>query len=122
MQITTRPGINTILPNGESTSMTYDKEGRVLTSTYANGIVGKSEYDSVGNMTKKTVGNDVTTYTYTANGLIAPVTRYADCTKYEYNNLNQLVRKVLQDGTKIDYTYVIGGNLTKVSTPVDKIK
>ena len=109
--------IKTLLPDGESTSMTYDKEGRVVSSTDANGVVSRFEYDAAGNITKQTVGNDVTAYTYTANGLIESVTNGADCTKYSYNNLNQLVKKTLQDGTEIVYTYDISGNITNISTP-----
>lgn len=109
--------IKTTLPNQNTASMTYDKEGKVITSTDANGIITLYEYDSMGNVTKQTVGNDITSYTYTANGLIESVTHGKDCTKYSYNNLNQLVKKDLQDGTEINYTYDVSGNLTNISTP-----
>ena len=52
----------------------------------------------------------------TSGGLIETVKRGTESTKYEYNNLNQIIKKVLQDGTKIEYTYDTSGNLTKVST------
>ena len=94
--------------------MTYDKEGRAVSSTDAMGIVSKFVYDRAGNLTQQSVGNEVTSFTYTDNGLIETVKRGTESTKYEYNNLNQLVKKVLQDGTKIEYTYDTSGNLTKV--------
>ena len=109
--------IKTILPNGKSISMSYDNDGNVLSSTDANGIISKYEYDKNGNVTKQIVGSDIITYTYTANGLIKNVTNGENCTKYEYNNLNQLTKKVLQDGVIVEYTYDIGGNLIKISTP-----
>ena len=108
--------IKTTLPGGESTSVTYDKEGRVLSSTDANGVVSKFVYDRAGNVTQQSVGNEITTFTYTPGGLISSVKIGANVTKYSYNNLNQLIKKVLQDGTEISYNYDISGDLKKVST------
>ena len=98
--------IKITLPGGESTSVTYDKEGRAVSSTDAKGIVSKFVYDRAGNLTQQSVGNEVTTFTYTDNGLIETVKRGTESTKYEYNNLNQIIKKVLQDGTKIEYNHI----------------
>ncbi len=86
--------------------MIYDKEGRAVSSTDAKGIVSKYVYDRAGNLTQQSVGNEVTSFTYTDNVLIETVKRGTESTKYEYNNLNQIIKKVLQDSTKIEYTYI----------------
>ncbi len=77
-----------------------------VSSTDAKGIVSKFVYDRAGNVTQQSVGNELTSFTYTDNGLIETVKRGSDITQYSYNNLNQIIKKVLQDGTKIEYTYI----------------
>ena len=108
--------VKTVIPTGEEFTYVYDKEGNVTSASDANGTISKYVYDRVGNVIQQAVGNEIISYTYTSCGLIETLKRGTESTKYEYNNLNQIIKKVLQDGTKIEYTYDTSGNLTKVST------
>ena len=71
--------------------MTYDKEGRAVSSTDAKGVVSKFVYDRAGNVTQQSVGNEVTSFTYTDNGLIEKIKRGSDITQYSYNNTQHFI-------------------------------
>lgn len=111
-------------PGGKTYSTTYDKLGRIesqtwdfwnnfsTTYTYRNNASG----GSTNQVEKVTVGGEngiETTYTYDANGNITCIQSVDTNIRYEYDELNQLVR---EDNSILDktilYGYDVGGNLS----------
>lgn len=94
------------LPNGDLQSITnaaghvtqvtqYDAHGRPLTLVDANGLVTQLAYMPRGWLSSRTVGNEVTSYTY--------------------DNVGQLTRVTLPDTSFINYTYDAAHRLTGIT-------
>ncbi|MDR1409353.1 MAG: DUF4474 domain-containing protein, partial [Oscillospiraceae bacterium] len=62
-------------------------------------------YDSKGNITSVTTGNESVGYTYDAAGQLTGETTANGTTAWAYNKLGNVVSKTLPDGTVIVYTY-----------------
>ena len=92
--------VKTVIPTGEEFTYVYDKEGNVTSASDANGTISKYVYDRVGNVIQQAVGNEIISYTYTSGGLIETVKRGTESTKYEYNNLNQIIKKYCRTALK----------------------
>jgi RHS repeat-associated protein len=67
----------------------YDKNGRLLKMTDANGLVTTMSYHPRGWLTSRAVANGTTTET----------------TNYTYDNVGQLTRVTLPDGSTLNYAY-----------------
>jgi RHS repeat-associated protein len=67
----------------------YDKNGRLLKMTDANGLVTTMSYHPRGWLTSRAVANGVTTET----------------TNYTYDNVGQLTRVTMPDGSALNYAY-----------------
>jgi len=83
----------------ESTYDSYDAAGRLLQSTDVNGIV--------------------TSYTYHPRGWVldmtqTPATGAARVTSYEYDNVGQLIKTTLPDGTEQNYVYDAAHDLREI--------
>jgi len=84
----------------ETTYDSYDGAARLLQSTDANGIV--------------------TTYTYHPRGWVlsmtqTPVTGAARVTTYEYDNVGQMIKTTLPDGTEQNYVYDAAHDLREIT-------
>jgi RHS repeat-associated protein/uncharacterized delta-60 repeat protein len=84
-----------------STSRSYDKAGRVSTSTDANGNVTTYEYDASGRrVAMRNALGQVTRYEYDANGnQKAMVDARGTRTTYDYDDLNRLFEVLYPDET-----------------------
>ncbi|WP_308190751.1 FG-GAP-like repeat-containing protein [Streptomyces sp. HPF1205] len=107
---------------GNTTTMTYDNAGNMLTRT-APSSVGYSEswtYDSAGNVHTHTDGRgNTTTYTYNAANQVATVTDPAGGkVTYTYTPLGALDSVTTPRGKKTTYGYDAAGNRTSVTTPL----
>jgi RHS repeat-associated protein len=67
----------------------YDKNGRLLKMTDANGLVTTMSYHPRGWLTSRAVNNGATTET----------------TQYTYDNVGQLTRVTMPDGSTLNYAY-----------------
>ncbi|PWG15419.1 hypothetical protein DF268_01010 [Streptomyces sp. V2] len=106
---------------GNSTTMTYDSAGRMLTRTSPSSL-GYSEswtYDSAGNITGHTDGRgNKTTYTYNAaNRLTSTTDPAGGKTSYTYTALGALASVTTPRGKTTAYAYDAAGNRTSVTTP-----
>ncbi|MFH8290293.1 DUF6531 domain-containing protein [Streptomyces sp. NPDC018059] len=106
---------------GNTTEMTYDGAGRMLTRT-APAALGYKEswgYDTAGNLTSHTDGRGhKTTYGYTANRLTSATDPTGGKTLYEYTALGQLETMTSPRGKVTGYGYDSAGNRTSVTTPL----
>jgi RHS repeat-associated protein len=84
--------------NGTSTSKTFDQANRLETLT--NKLTNGTELNSY-------------TYHYDRNNNIENIVTNHGTISYQYDELNQLVRETLLDGTVINYEYDSVGNRTK---------
>jgi YD repeat-containing protein len=84
--------------NGTSTSKTFDQANRLETLT--NKLANGTELNSY-------------TYHYDQNNNIETIVTNHGTISYQYDELNQLVRETLLDGTVINYEYDSVGNRTK---------
>ncbi|MFF9623794.1 DUF6531 domain-containing protein [Streptomyces griseosporeus] len=106
---------------GNTTSMTYDSAGRMLTRS-APAALGYKEswtYDTAGNLTSHTDGRgNKTTYAYTANRLTSATDPLGGKTVYSYTALGQLATVTSPRGKVTAYAYDTAGNRTSVTTPL----
>lgn len=118
-------------PEGNSTAMTYDGAGNLLTRTvpligstiYAihdwkgnpgtttdpNGIITTNTYDTAGRILTTTTGAATTTYGYTPAGASC-----TSCSATSGDN-NKISYIILPEGNRIDYGYNANGNLTSIT-------
>ncbi len=105
---------------GLEASYTYDGCGRLLTTTYGNGVVEETQYNQAGLPTS--VVNEAAdgtvlsqhAYTYDYDGNQRTKTEGADVTEYEYDGRGQLVETTLPDGTVQRYGFDANGNRTSL--------
>jgi YD repeat-containing protein len=95
--------------NGNKTSFTYDKKGRVLTQTNPDGTSSSNAYDTVWNTVTSYDGNGVMSmYTYNAFGLLLTA-ELGDSShavvKNEYDSALRLLRSTDANGNVTNYTY-----------------
>ncbi|MGW6792421.1 DUF6531 domain-containing protein [Streptomyces chartreusis] len=107
---------------GNTTSMTYDSAGRMLTRS-APSALGYSEswtYDSAGNITSHTDGRTYkTTYAYnTSNQLTTTTDPLGGKTAYTYTTLGAIATVTTPRGKTTTYGYDAAGNRTSVTTPL----
>lgn len=107
---------------GNTTEMTYDSAGRMLTRSApsALGYVESWTYDGAGNITSHTDGRkNTTTYTYnTSNQLTSTTDPLGGRTAYTYTPLGSLESVTTPRGKVITYGYDAVGNRTSVTTPL----
>jgi RHS repeat-associated protein len=101
-------------------SFTYTKNGDLQKTQYSNNAYIDMQYDIDGRISSvKNYLNSTTsledTYTYDKNNNITQITTNRGVIKYEYDELNQLIKEIQEDGTVITYTYDNAGNLTSKS-------
>jgi len=102
---------------GSTATVVYDEAGNVLRSTDYAGNVTSYVYDSLDRVIAKTVGEDTTQYSYTADGLLKSVTDKNGTTSYTYDIMSGLTSVTLYDGKTIGYSYDEACRLTAVETP-----
>ncbi|MFH8562469.1 DUF6531 domain-containing protein [Streptomyces sp. NPDC017988] len=107
---------------GNSTSMTYDSAGRMLTRS-APAALGYKEswtYDGAGNITSTTDGRgNKTTYAYNASNQVLTVTDpLGGKTTYTHTPLGSLATVTTPRGKTTTYGYDAAGNRTSVTTPL----
>ncbi|MGW1604563.1 DUF6531 domain-containing protein [Streptomyces eurythermus] len=106
---------------GNTTEMTYDTAGRMLTRTAPTALGYKESwgYDTAGNLTSHTDGRGYkTTYVYTANRLTSATDPTGGRTAYTYTALGSLETVTSPRGKVTTYGYDAAGNRTSVTTPL----
>ncbi|MDX3311449.1 RHS repeat protein [Streptomyces sp. ME08-AFT2] len=107
---------------GNTTQMTYDSGGRMLTRTAptALGYAESWTYDAAGNITSHTDGRgNKTIYTYsTSNQLTSATDPMGGKTAYTYTALGSLETVTTPRGKVTAYGYDAAGNRTSVTTPL----
>ncbi|MEM9827674.1 MAG: RHS repeat-associated core domain-containing protein [Planctomycetota bacterium] len=110
---------------GSSETLKYDKADRVIERVEAGGRITRFTYDALGNMISSTVdadGDDPVTHTmtYDAVGNRLTETTPAVTYRYDYNALNQRIRKTVDGGdvsSTESYQYDSLGRLTQWTDP-----
>ncbi|WP_027708944.1 RHS repeat domain-containing protein [Zooshikella ganghwensis] len=107
----------------ETSAYSYDKHLRLITAVQDQAFSYDYVYDRMGNQLVKYILSDQSSYTapeldinylnggathfeYDANSnLITLIDANHNTTRFEFNNENQLIKKIFADGSKIQYTY-----------------
>jgi len=96
-----------------TTYNTYDTDGRPLTITDPNGTVTTLTYDARGNLKSRTVGSEITSFTYYSTGLLEQLTLPdGSSLSYAYDDAHRLTQVSDGLGNKIVYTLDAMGNRT----------
>jgi len=99
----------------------YDSHGNVTKKTYPNGRFWLYEYDVHGNMTKKTYSNgSVSVYEYDERGNMTKKT-LPNGYVYEYDHHGNITKRTYPDGSVFvyvyEYEYDSHDNITKITYP-----
>ena len=111
-------------PLGANTTLMYNADGLLVSSTNALNGVKQIQYDANRNIIKEINerGNAVE-YFYNANGqLIRVKDAMGYSTNYEYNVLNQKTKEVNAAGNKIEYTYDMYGSVIEENYNNNRVK
>ena len=102
-------------PAGHVTEhLAYDKNGRLLKTKDANGLVTTLSYSPRGWLKTRQVGKELTRYDYDAVGQLKKVTAPdASWIGYDYDPAHRLVALYDNQGNRIDYTLDNAGNRTQ---------
>jgi len=102
------------IPSSQGISYTYDADNRILTASGDTSF----DYDSNGNLTKKTLGMDVTTYEWDYDDMLTKVTIGGSIYSYKYDGFGNRVAKI---ESSVETRYVIDLNsvLSKVLAETD---
>ena len=113
-----------VTDGGLSYRFDYDEFGNVRTYTAGNGSGASFHYDQTQKVDQLTIGNKYgttllyETYQYDENGNRTIIDRKTGISSgkstYVYDNINQLIKESLPDGTVNEFTYDGFGNRTRV--------
>ncbi len=98
---------------GQAVNNTYDINGNLIKTVDRNGNTLNYTYDGLNQLTQKSSGktaDDTYTYAYNKKGNRISMTGGGVNTTFVYNNLGQLAKETLTDGTVKEYTYDMNGN------------
>ena len=98
---------------GQKVNNTYDINGNLIETVDRNGNILSYTYDELNQLTRKSSSkttNDTYTYAYNKKGLRTSMIGSDVNTTYVYNNLGQLAKEDLTDGTVKEYNYDMNGN------------
>ena len=105
-------------PLGRTTRFKYNPAGLKTETTYPDGSLTRSEYDSMGHLVKRTDEcGRTTSYNYGKNGLLDSVDNAGMVTKYEYDAQNRPVKTVLPDGSVHSFVWDSLFRMTSHSNP-----
>jgi len=123
----------------------YNAFGELIKQTDAKGVSTTIKYDKLGRVIKKQIGNTITTFTYdtaqngigkiasSSNGLVTKYYKYDNLgrlvkvtqdiddlefnTEYKYNQDGQLIQKIMPSGLNLYYDYETNGALKSIAIP-----
>ena len=100
-------------PGGQQSTLARDGLGKITSITDANGGTWARAFDNMGRLTSRTdpVGG-VVSFSYNQRNRIASASSSAGGAKFSYDPAGNLVRRLFDDGTELDYTYDDAGRLT----------
>lgn len=103
-------------PKGSVTAYTYDSQRKLTAITNAAGhVTTLSNYDANGRVGQIVDPNGlIADLTYHPRGWLASRTVGGEATHYDYDNVGQLKKVTLPDGTHIGYTYDDAHRLTGI--------
>lgn len=109
-------------PLGETTGMTYDANGNLLTATAPPSLGSATKtfvYNAKNDPTTATdAGNTVTSYTYTPAGNVQTVTQGGQQqAAYTYDGAGRVLTATDANGKMTTYTYDAAGNVASVTQP-----
>ena len=111
---------NFVLKGSDQRHMDYNSRGWLIQEVNFNNEITEYDYDDAGRMLSKTAAKGTadqatTTYTYDDNGNTLTITNArGKMISYDYNELNQKVRKTDSDNTFRIFTWYAGGELKSV--------
>jgi RHS repeat-associated protein len=110
-------------PSGETTMMTYDDRGNLLSATAPaslNHAQKTYSYDNQNNVTSVTDANgDITTYTYDTDGNLTEVDlNNNQIAGYTYDTAGRKLTSTDANGKTTTYTYDTAGNVESVTDPL----
>jgi RHS repeat-associated protein len=110
---------STTLPDGTTTTSTYDASGNMLTSTDAMGQTTTYSYNGFGQVTAITDPQGGTvTYGYDAKGnLTTQADQFGATTTYAYDAKGNVTKATDPAGQSTSFGYDQSGNLTNVTDP-----
>ena len=112
---------NVIGPTGESINREYNKKGRLIKETDADGVYKEYDYDNYGRvkLERDTLGREKK-YTYNYNGkLIQVEDAEGNITKYEYKDGRGNLTKVIDtQGNQWYYSYNLENKLLSEENPI----
>ena len=109
---------------GQKVNNTYDINGNLIETVDRNGNILSYTYDELNQLTRKSSSkttNDTYTYAYNKKGLRTSMIGSDVNTTYVYNNLGQLAKEDLTDGTVKEYNYDMNGNRKSFTLTKDDI-
>jgi RHS repeat-associated protein len=114
---TTGNRISTTLPDGSTTTSTYDVKGNMTSSTDALKQTTFYTYNTFGQVTNiKDPQGNITGYSYDANGNMASTTDPTGATtQYQYDSRGGVTKVTNAAGQATSFTYDTSGNLTAVT-------
>ncbi|TWU04986.1 FG-GAP-like repeat-containing protein [Stieleria varia] len=96
---------------GSPETLSYDKNGRIIGVSDANGSLSNFEYDAAGRRTGVTAGAEKQTLQYDAVGRVTSETANGKSGSVVYDEVGQLIRTELSNGSDIEFEYDQVGNL-----------
>jgi len=102
------------IPSSQGISYTYDADNRILAVSGSPSF----DYDSNGNLIKKMLGTNVTTYEWNFDDMLTKVTRGGNIYNYQYDGLGNRVAKT-EDWVEKRYVVDLKGELPRILAETD---
>ncbi len=97
-------------------NLSYDGNGRLITSTDSGGLTVRYEYDAVGNRTKMTMPDGkVILYKYDSNNRLIQLISDAGTFNFTYDSLGRRTKLTMPNGTYTTYSYDSNSRLTNLT-------
>ncbi|MFA4829679.1 MAG: MopE-related protein [Thermodesulfovibrionales bacterium] len=97
-------------------NLSYDSNGRLITSTDSGGLTVKYEYDAVGNRVKMIMPDGkIITYKYDSNNRLIQLISDAGTFVFAYDSLGRRIKLLMPNGTYVTYSYDASSRLTNLT-------